>query len=424
MKDLLDRFCRYVRVSTQADDRSTTYPSSSGQLELGRMLVQELQAIGLPDAQQDQHGIVLATVPATVPYPVPVIALIAHLDTSPETSGVGVKPIVHENYSGGDIVLPGDPSKVLRVQDNPELANLKGKTIITTDGTTLLGGDDKAGVAVIMETAVQLLARPEIPHGPIRICFTCDEEIGHGVDHVDLKKLGAAAGYTLDGGGVGEIDVETFSADLATVTITGVNIHPALARGRMINAVRLAGLFLERLPRQILSPETTADREGFLHPYRIEGGVARVEMRILLRDFVTARLAEKAELLRSVARTVSAEFPGARIDVDVTTQYRNMAEGLGREPRAAAFAEQAMRRAGIEPKLTMVRGGTDGSRLTEMGLPTPNLSTGEHNIHSPLEWTCLEEMASAVRVLVELARSWGEAEQCAFLLLSGKENDT
>jgi tripeptide aminopeptidase len=408
MKSLLDRFCRYVRVATQADERAGTYPSSPGQLELGRMLVEELKAIGLRDTQQDQHGIILATVAANVPRPAPVIALIAHLDTSPETSGIGVKPIVHAGYHGGDLVLPGDTSKVLRVKDNPELAALRGQTIITTDGTTLLGGDDKAGVAVIMETAAQLMARPEIPHGPIRICFTCDEEIGHGVDHVDLDKLGAVAGYTLDGGGVGEIDVETFSADLALVTITGVNIHPSIARGRMVNAVRLAGLLLDRLPRQVLSPETTADRDGFLHPYRIEGGVARVELRILLRDFVTARLAEQAELLRAVARTVAAEFPEARIDVEVTRQYRNMAEGLVKEPRAVAFADQAMRRAGFEPRQTIVRGGTDGSRLTEMGLPTPNLSTGEHNIHSPLEWTCLEEMASAVRVLIELARRWGE----------------
>lgn len=411
MKTLLDRFCRYVRVSTQADERATTYPSSPGQLELGRMLVEELQAIGLRDAHQDPHGIILATVPSTVPRPAPTIALIAHLDTSPETSGIGVKPIVHAPYNGQDIVLPGDPGKVLAIKDNPELAPLVGQTIITTDGTTLLGGDDKAGVAVIMETAAQLMARPENAHGPVRICFTCDEEIGHGVDHVDLKQLGAVAGYTLDGGGVGEIDVETFSADLAVVTITGVNIHPSIAKGRMINAVRLAGLLLDRLPRQLLSPETTADRESFLHPYRIEGGVAKVEMRILLRDFVTVKLVEEAELLRTVARTVAAEFPGAKIEVAVTTQYRNMAEGLAREPRAVAFAEQAMRRVGIEPKQTIVRGGTDGSRLTEMGLPTPNLSTGEHNIHSPLEWTCLEEMATAVRVLLELARRWGE-EHC------------
>jgi tripeptide aminopeptidase len=409
MNTLLDRFCRYVRIDTQADETAKTYPSSPGQLELGRLLTRELRDLGLRDAEQDQHGIVLATIPATVRHAAPAVAWIAHVDTSPETSGLNVKPIVHRDYGGGDIVLPGDPSKVLRTADNPELLDLKGKTIITTDGTTLLGADDKAGVAVIMEAAAELMARPELPHGPVRVCFTCDEEIGHGVDHVDLKKLGAVVGYTLDGGGQGEIDVETFSADLALVTVSGVNIHPSIAKGRMVNAVRLAGAFLDRLPRRRQAPETTADREGFLHPYRIDGGVAEVTLRVLLRDFDTPRLAERAELLRAVARTVVADYPEAKIDVAVTPQYRNMADGLSKEPRAVAFAEEAMQRAGVTPKRTIVRGGTDGSRLTELGLPTPNLSTGEHNPHSPLEWTCLEEMQTAVRVLVELARVWGEA---------------
>jgi tripeptide aminopeptidase len=408
MNTLLDRFCRYVRVTTQSDEASKTYPSTPGQLELGRMLAEELRAMGLKDAAQDEHGIVMATIPATVNHNVPVIAFNAHVDTSPETSGVNVKPIVHTKWDGRDIVLPGNPSKVLRPADNPELAALKGKAIITSDGTTLLGSDDKGGVAVIMEAAAQLMARPEIPHGPIRVLFTCDEEIGHGVDHVDLKKLGALVAYTLDGGGQGEIDVETFSADLATVTITGINIHPSIGKGRMVNAVRLAGMFLDRLPRRILSPETTADREGFLHPYRIEGGVAEVTLRVLLRDFDTAKLANHAEVLRAAARTVTAEFPDAKVDVAVTPQYRNMADGLKKEPRAVTYAQEAMRRCGIEPKLTIVRGGTDGSRFTELGLPTPNLSTGEHNIHSPLEWTCLEEMEMAVRVVMELAKKWGE----------------
>jgi tripeptide aminopeptidase len=408
MSDLLDRFCRYVRIDTQADEKAATYPSSPGQLELGRMVRDELRALGLRDAEQDQHGIVMATIPATTRRAAPTIAWIAHVDTSPETTGHHVKPIIHQNYDGNDITLPGDPSKVIRVADSPELAALKGKTIITTDGTTLLGSDDKSGVAVIMETAATLLAHPEIAHGPIRICFTCDEEIGHGVDHLDLKKLGAVVGYTLDGGGTGEIDGETFSADLAVVTIKGVNIHPSIGKGRMVNALRLAGMFLERLPRHTLAPETTADREGFLHPYRMEGGVAEVTLRILLRDFDTPKLADKAELLRSVARPIVAEFSQARIDVQVTPQYRNMADGLAKEPRAMNFAEKAMRRAGLEPKRTIVRGGTDGSRLTELGLPTPNLSCGEHNLHSPLEWTCLEEMETAVRVLVELAQVWAD----------------
>jgi tripeptide aminopeptidase len=415
METLLDRFCRYVRIDTQADEKATTYPSSPGQLELGRLLVKELREMGLGDAEADKHGIVMATIPARREgergrrVEGETIAWIAHLDTSPETSGHNVQPIVHRGYDGKDIVLPGDPSKVLRVSECPELAKLRGSTIITTDGTTLLGGDDKCGVAVIMEAAAHLLA-PEIPHGPIRICFTCDEEIGHGVDHVDPKKLGAQVAYTLDGAGTGEIDGETFSADLAVVTITGINIHPSIAKGKMVNAIRLAGAFLDRLPRLTLSPETTGDREGFLHPYRIEGGVAETTMRILLRDFDTAALETKAELLRIAARLIEAEHPQAKVDVRITPQYRNMAKGLGKEPRALEFAEKAMRRAGLEPKRTIVRGGTDGSRLTELGLPTPNLSCGEHNFHSLLEWTCLEEMATAVRVLVELAQVWSEAE--------------
>ncbi len=408
---LLERFLRYVQVNTQANEASTTYPSTPGQLELGKLLTNELHEMGLRDAAQDEHGIVLATVPATRRGRSPVIAWIAHVDTSPETTGKDVKPIVHRDYDGRDIVLPGDTSKVIRVADNPDLVPLVGKTLVTTDGTTLLGADDKAGIAVIMSAAAHLAAHPEIPHGPIRICFTCDEEIGRGTDHLDLKKLGAHVGYTLDGGGVGEIDGETFSADLAVVTITGVNIHPAIAKGRMINAVRIAGAFLERMPWQTLAPEATADRQGFLHPYRIDGGVGACTLRILLRDFDTLKLADKAAMLRNIADLLIAEHPGAAIDVKVTAQYRNMAEGLVKEPRAVDFAEAAMKRVGLSPKRTIVRGGTDGSRLTELGLPTPNLSCGEHNLHSPLEWTCLEEMEIAVRVLVELAQIWGQAEE-------------
>ncbi|MFO0807342.1 MAG: peptidase T [Gemmataceae bacterium] len=406
MSTLLDRFCRYCRIDTQAVEGSPTYPSSSGQLELGRLLVRELNAIGLKDASQDSHGIIVATVPATVKHVAPVVAWLAHQDTSPETSGKDVKPVIHSHYNGGDIILPGDPSKVLRVADNPELASLVGKTVITTDGTTLLGADNKAGIAVIVEAAKYLVDHPEIEHGAIRVCFTCDEEIGHGVDHIDLGKLGAAVGYTLDGAGAGEIEGGTFSADKAIVTIRGVNIHPSIGKGRMVNAIRLAGLFLERLPRVSLSPETTEGSEGFLHPYTIAGGVAEATIQVLLRDFDTAKLHTQAEMLRSIGRQITAEYPAASVSVDVTKQYRNMADGMGREPRAIPYAEEAMRLAGLTPRIGLIRGGTDGSRLTEMGLPTPNLSTGEHNPHSPLEWTCLEEMESAVRVLVELAQVW------------------
>ena len=405
---LLERFLRYVKIDTTASDESGDYPSSPGQIELGKLLVGELGALGIADAQQDRHGIVLATVPATIAGSRPTIAFCAHLDTSPETSGAGVKPQVIENYRGGDLVLPGDPQRVIRVCDNPELQQLHGATLVTSDGTTLLGADDKAGVAVIMETAVWLTEHPKIPHGPLRLCFTCDEEIGRGVDKLDPDRIGAVVCYTLDGQGADTIDVETFSADLATVTIRGKNIHPSIAKGRMTNAVRAAADFVDRLPRGQLSPETTEGREGFLHPYEISGGVGEVKLRILLRDFDAAQLAVEADLLGRAAAATMAGFPGATIEVAVQRQYRNMAEGLVREPRAVSFAEEALRRVGRTARRTIVRGGTDGSRLTELGLPTPNLATGEHSPHSPLEWACLEEMVGAVEWLVALAEVWGE----------------
>jgi tripeptide aminopeptidase len=402
---LLKRFLSYVQIDTTARDGQPHYPSSPGQLELGRILRDELLALGVRDAFQTEHGIVLGTILSNVEGSPPTVAFNAHLDTSPETAGANVRPQVIRNHTGGDIPLPST-GLVIRVADNPELTRLAGSTIITTDGTTLLGADDKAGVAVIMELAATLQERPEIPHGDIRICFTCDEEIGHGVDYVDLEQLGAHVCYTLDGSGTDEIDVETFSADLALVVFHGVNIHPSIAKGRMINALRAAGTFLDRLPRERLSPETTSGREGFLHPYQIDGGVAEARLRIILRDFDTAKLAELADLLRSTAAEVELEYPGATIDVNVTPQYRNMAAGLRQEPRAAALAQQALERLGRTPRLTIIRGGTDGSQFTERGLPTPNLSTGEHNPHSPLEWTCLEEMSAAVEMLVELVQLW------------------
>lgn len=304
--------------------------------------------------------------------------------------------------------MPGDPHQVLRVGENPELKKYIGGTVITTDGTTLLGADNKAGIAVIMATIEQLLKHPEIPHGRIRICFTCDEEIGHGVDHVDLKELGAVVGYTLDGLGQGELEGETFSADKAIVTITGVNIHPSIAKGKMVSAIRLAGKFLEMLPQDRLQPELTEDRQGFIHPVTIEGGVPEVKMMLILRDFQTPALATYAGLLKDIAKKLMERHPPARIEVKVEKQYRNMADGLKKEPRAMAYAEKALRRAGIEPVFKILRGGTDGSRLTELGLPTPNLSTGEHNPHSPLEWSTLEDMEAACKVLIELAQVWGE----------------
>lgn len=403
---LLERFLRYVNVDTTANPTGKSYPSSSGQLVLGKMLLDELVGMGLT-AEQDEHGLVYATIPANNLQASPVVAFNAHLDTSPETSGANVKPQIHRGYQGGDISLPGDPSKIIRVSENPDLAQLVGKTIITTDGATLLGADDKAGVAVMMELAATLLENPGITHGEIRLLFTCDEEIGHGVDHVNLEKLSAHVAYTLDGGGTNEIDVETFSADLATIHFRGVNIHPAIARGKMINSIRAASEFISRLPRHVLAPEATSDRLGFLHPYSIEGGVAESKVLVLLRDFDTAKLDLQASLLKTVAHQVELDFPGLSIEVKLQPQYRNLGDGLAKEPRAVALAEKAHRTLGRTPRLTIIRGGTDGAHLTAKGLPTPNLSTGEHNLHSPLEWTCLEEMVAAVEVCVELSRLWG-----------------
>jgi tripeptide aminopeptidase len=410
---LLDRFLEYVAIDTTANDANDGYPSSEGQWELGRLLVRQLTEIGLDDVDQDEHGLVWATIPPTIDETVPVVAFNAHLDTSPETSGAGVKPRIIRSYEGGDIALPGDTGQVIRVADNPELDGLLGATLITTDGTTLLGGDDKAGVAVIVEAAAYLMEHSEIAHGPIRILFTCDEEIGRGVSHVDLDRLGAIVCYTLDGDAAGKIDVETFSADLATVTVRGVNIHPSIAKGRMVNAVRAAAEFVSRLPRDRLSPETTEDREGFIHPYHVKGGVGQTVLKLILRDFETARLSEQADQLRKVAQRVQSEFAGVAVSVDVTPQYRNPADGMSMEPRAVAYAQRAHERLGRVSQLTSIRGGTDGSLLTQKGLPTPNLSTGQHNPHSPLEWVCLDEMAAAAEVLVELTRVWAEGEDVA-----------
>lgn len=406
MDNLLNRFLRYVKIESTAVEESGQYPSSPGQLEMGRLLESELKALKLDNVHQDEHGLVWATIPGNVDG-APTICWLAHVDTSPEFTAKNVNAIVHRNYNGQDILLPGNAGRIIRVSESPQLAGMKGKTLITTDGTTLLGADDKAGVAVIMTAAAFLMARPEIKHGPIRILFTCDEEIGHGTDKIDLKKINALCAYTLDSESEGHIESETFSADLAVVTITGVNIHPGFAHGRMVNSLRLAAEFISRMPTKTLAPEVTKERQGFLHPYVIEGGVPEVRIRILLRSFVTAELAEQKKLLENIAAQVVAEHPKAKIAVDVKKQYRNMLEFLGKEPRAAKLAEQAVRNVGLAPKFESIRGGTDGSRLSEMGLPTPNLSVGMHNFHSPLEFACLEEMENAVKVLVELARLWG-----------------
>jgi tripeptide aminopeptidase len=407
MNTLLERFIRYARVDTQAVEGAASYPSSAKQLELCRMLAGECREIGLADVGLSDFGIVTATVPASPGRRAPAIAWFAHVDTSPEFTAERVRPMVHANYDGRDLVLPGDPTRVIRTSENPALLELIGQTIITTDGTTLLGADDKSGIAVIMTAAAHLLVHPEIVHGPIRVCFTCDEEVGHGVDHVDIEKLGVVCGYTLDSEGSGRIDSETFSADLAIVKVTGINTHPSIGKGAMVNAVRILSDFISRMPTDRLSPETTDARDGFLHPYQISGGVASASARIILRDFETPTLADHARLLEGIASDLRAKHPRAQIEVEIQKQYRNMRDGLPKEPRALAKAIEAVRAAGLEPELSQIRGGTDGSVLTERGLPTPNLSSGQHNPHSPLEWTCLEEMQKAVDILVELARIWG-----------------
>jgi len=407
-KELLNRFCEYVKINTQANDARYEYPSSKGQWILGELLARQLREMGIGDAHQTKYGLVLGTLVPNQGSTGPSIAWIAHMDTSPETSGQNVCPQVWADYNGKDIVLPGDKSKIIRLDENSELQALQGKTIITSDGTTLLGADNKSGIAVIMQAVKTLIDNPKIKHGPIRVCFTCDEEIGRGVNHLDLQELNVKVAYTLDGAGHSEIDGETFSADLATVRISGKNIHPSIAKGKMINAIRIASKFIDHLPQSRHSPETTEGFEGFIHPYTIEGGVAEVAIKILLRDFKSQKLRDYEDTLRGIASAVLLDHPGAEIDIQITKQYRNMADGMAKEPRAIPLAVEAMKKAGLSPKVTSVRGGTDGSRLTELGLPTPNLSTGEHNPHSPLEWTCLEEMETAVNVLLELAQLWAQ----------------
>lgn len=407
MNSLLTRFLSYARINTKADETSSSSPSSSRQLELSRLLFEECQALGLEKPSLSEHGIVIATIPATVKHNAPTIAWFAHVDTSPEYNSEDVNPVVHENYSGADLALPGDPTKVLKPAENPELKQLVGKTIITTDGTTLLGADDKCGIAEIMTAAERLMGDRGIPHGPIRVCFTVDEEIGRGTENLDLEAIDAVCGYTLDSSGTGRIDAETFSADLATVTVHGINTHPSEGKERMVNAIRILSKFLARLPLDHDAPESTDDRAGFMHPYQIEGGVARASARIILRDFETSQLTTYREQLEAIATDLSQQFPRAKVEITTKKQYRNMRDGLGKEPRALQFAIDATKAAGMEPELAIIRGGTDGSLLTELGLPTPNLSSGQHNPHSPLEWTCLEEMEQAVDVLIELAKIWG-----------------
>jgi tripeptide aminopeptidase len=406
MAPILERFLRYVQYDTQSDETSTTYPSTSKQLVLLRELAQELRSLGLADAAIDEHGYVTATVPPTSSRNIPAIGFIAHVDTSPEMSGAGVKPIVHRRWDGGDIVLPDDPAAVLRASDSPPLAERIGDDIVTASGTTLLGADNKAGVAEIVTAAEYLVAHPDIPHGPIKIAFTPDEEVGRGTQYFDVAAFGARYAYTMDGSTRGELEFESFSADAMTLTFVGFNTHPGYAKGQLVNAIKAAGDFLAQLPRD-MSPERTDGYDGFVHPYVLHGGVERASVRFIIRDFKTAALADKQRMLEQLARDAATRH-GARVEIKIEEQYRNMREVLDQHPHVVDYAREAIRRSGMDVRERPIRGGTDGSKLSFMGLPTPNIFAGEHNFHSRLEWVSVQDMEKAVEVIVNLARVWEE----------------
>lgn len=407
--ELEDRFLRYVQIDTTADPASSTSPSTAIQFDLLNLLVEELKQIGAKEVRLTGYGAVLATIPATVTADVPTIALLAHVDTAPQFSGTGVKPIVHRAYPGGDLVLPDDPEQVLSPAKLPYLARRIGDDIVTASGTTLLGADDKAGVAIIMTVARHLLQHPDLPHGPVRIAFTPDEEIGRGV-HPDLPRdLQADVAYTLDGAHRGEIVYETFSADAARITIKGVSIHPGWAKDKLVNATHLAARIVNTLPQATLTPETTADRQGFLHVVGMKGSAAEMTIDLILRDFERDGLARLGELLQSVCAAVQAGEPRATITCTITPQYRNMRYWLENDMRPVELVREACRLAGVEPFSVPVRGGTDGSRLTELGLPTPNVFTGMQEIHGPLEWVSLQDMAASTEVCLKLVQRWASA---------------
>jgi tripeptide aminopeptidase len=403
-----ERFLRYVVIDTQSDPASPTCPSTEKQKDLGRLLAAELRAIGLSDAHLDEHGYVYATIPANTDKQVPVICFCSHMDTSPDCTGANVKPQIVRDYQGGDIVLPADPSQVIRFAEHPSLAHQIGHDIITTDGTTLLGADNKAGVAEIMDAVHFLTKNPHIKHGTIKVLFTPDEEIGRGVDMVDLKKLGAAFAYTIDGESAGQIEDETFSADAATITIEGVSTHPGFAKGKMEHAIKIAAAIVDRLPKNTCSPETTDGREGFLHPIGVSGTLEAARLGLIVRDFTEEGLREKEMLLENIVKEVMRDYPRSTTRIDIKQQYRNMKAVIDRHPEIVDYAIEAIRRAGLDPVKTSIRGGTDGSRLSFMGLPCPNIFAGEHAFHSRLEWVSRQDMEKAVATIVHLAMIWEE----------------
>jgi tripeptide aminopeptidase len=403
-----ERFLRYVVIDTQSDPASPSCPSTEKQKDLGALLAMELRGMGLADAHMDEHGYVYATIPANTDKRVPVICFCSHMDTSPDCSGTDVKPQIVRHYRGGDIVLPGDSAQIIRAAEHPALADQVGNDIVTSDGTTLLGADNKAGLAEIMDAAYFLINNPQIRHGAIKILFTPDEEIGRGVDKADLKKLGADFAYTIDGESAGHIEDETFSADAATITIEGVSTHPGFAKGKMEHAIKIAAAIVERLPKDTCSPETTEGSQGFLHPVGISGALEQATLSFIVRDFTDAGLKQKEELLENITRDVMKEFPRSSYRLKIQQQYCNMKLVIDRYPQLIDNAMEAIRRTGLEPRKSSIRGGTDGSRLSFMGLPCPNIFAGEHAFHSRLEWVSVQDMEKAMQTIVHLATIWEE----------------
>lgn len=404
----VDRFLKYITYDTQSAEVSDTYPSTLKQKELGKELVKDLQAIGLKNAKMDEHGYVTATLEANINKKVPAIGLIAHMDTSPDVSGKDVKAVIHKKYQGGDIVLPKDPAQIIRREDTPDLKEQIGNDIITADGTTLLGADNKAGIAEIFDAVNHLIKNPDIEHGKICIAVTPDEEIGGGTTHFDVKAFGADYAYTIDGEGVGGVEDETFCADTVTITIKGQNVHPGYAKGKMVNAIKVMSEIIDSLPKERLSPETTEKREGYVHPNSIEGGVEQVTVKFLIRDFSVEGLKEHEKFLKEIANQVVAKHPKTELDFKVDESYRNMKYKINEDPKVMDYALEAIDRSGVKPFRGIIRGGTDGARLSFDGLLTPNIFTGGHNFHSKLEWISVQDMKKTVEVIVNLVQVWAE----------------
>ena len=403
----VDRFLKYVKYDTQSDEESESFPSTAKQKILSQDLADELKALGLKDAGMDEWGYVMATLPSNTDKKVDPVAFIAHVDTSPAVTGLNVNPVIRKNYQGGDIKLENG-GWVIKEDENPDLKNMIGYDIITTDGSTLLGADNKAGVAEIVDAVNYFLTHPEVKHGDIKICFTPDEEVGRGTEKIDLKKLGAKYAYTIDGSSRGELETETFSADAVVIKFYGKNIHPGYAKNVMINSIKMASLFIDSLPKDGLSPETTEGREGYVHCGSFNGNEELTTLKFIIRDFEADKLKEYEEFLKKLAEETVEKFPGARMEFQVIEQYRNMKEVLDRNPHVTEYAIEAMNRLGIKPIMHPIRGGTDGSRLSFMGLPTPNIFAGEHSFHSQIEWVAIQDMHMAVKTIVEVAKVWEE----------------